>query len=155
MPVKNDQIRSSGSSPSPATDDIVCEGFLTKKGHKRRNWKKRFFILRDGEISYYAKKGASEPKGVISLNSGPGISVITMDPSPASDFRFMIITPDQIFPIYAECEADRTKWMKAVEKFCERESMNEDEEAIEVLEWTPPDTSRAPTASAEYGSFIM
>lgn len=130
-------------------------GFLTKKGHKRRNWKKRWFVLRDGEISYYAKKGAADPKGTISL-VGSGVSVITMDSSPASNFRFMIITPEQIFPIYAECEADREKWMKAVEQFVDQEPFNagavKDEE---VMEWSAPDTSRGATPSMEYGSFIM
>lgn len=70
----------------------------------------------------------------------------------------MIITPEQIFPIYAECEADRQKWMKAVEQFVDQEPLGaskNEEEPIEVLEWSAPDTSRGPTLSAEYGSFIM
>ena len=100
-----------------ATDkDIYHEGWLTKKGHKRRNWKRRWMILADGEINYYAKKGASEPKGSIDLLQ-PGISAILMGNSQASNFRFMIITPDQIFPLYADSHAEREQWMITIANF--------------------------------------
>eukprot|EP00003_Mantamonas_plastica_P000752 TRINITY_DN1057_c0_g2_i2.p1 TRINITY_DN1057_c0_g2~~TRINITY_DN1057_c0_g2_i2.p1 ORF type:complete len:114 (+),score=1.04 TRINITY_DN1057_c0_g2_i2:383-724(+) len=44
------------------------EGYLVKRGGVRKNWKKRWFIFRDGNIFYYAKKGEevdSTPLGCI------------------------------------------------------------------------------------------
>jgi hypothetical protein len=105
---------SSGGSNSNV-EEVQMEGWLTKKGHKRRNWKRRWFVLTgDGEVAYYAKRGAAEPKGTISL-AQPGVSVITMEPSAASLSRFMIITPEQLFPIYADCDKDRAEWMRVIE----------------------------------------
>lgn len=134
--------------------DLTHEGWLTKKGHKRRNWKRRWMVLRDGEISYYAKKGASEPKGVIDLLL-PGVSVIFMENSPASSFRFMIITPDQIFPMYADTAEDRKGWMDVIEKVVavmedQDEKSAPSEGAVpvrkngeeEVLVWTSEEGSR-------------
>jgi hypothetical protein len=36
---------------------ILKEGWLTKKGAKRRNWQTRWFILRASDLSYYKRKG--------------------------------------------------------------------------------------------------
>jgi len=29
------------------------EGYMVKKGHKRRNWNRRFFVLREGFLYYF------------------------------------------------------------------------------------------------------
>ncbi|GMH50158.1 hypothetical protein TrVE_jg692 [Triparma verrucosa] len=42
-------------SPPPTTTHIVKRGFLTKEGHRRKNWTKRYFILSAGVLSYYEK----------------------------------------------------------------------------------------------------
>jgi hypothetical protein len=35
-------------------DDVHYEGFLTKKGgFTRRNWKKRYFVLKEGVLCYF------------------------------------------------------------------------------------------------------
>lgn len=44
---------------SPKASCPRKEGYLTKKGDKRRNWKKRFFILSDGTLKYYANPPSS------------------------------------------------------------------------------------------------
>lgn len=36
----------------------TCAGLLTKLGHVRKNWRRRFFILVRGQLSYYKKEGA-------------------------------------------------------------------------------------------------
>jgi hypothetical protein len=33
------------------------EGFLTKEGGSFKSWKKRWFVLKDGALSYYKQKG--------------------------------------------------------------------------------------------------
>ena len=35
--------------------EVLKEGYLTKQGHVRKNWKRRWFVLyADGELAYYA-----------------------------------------------------------------------------------------------------
>lgn len=48
-------------------------GWMMKKGHVRRNWKERFFILKGNTISYYEKppkNDKAEPLGKIPLHNG-------------------------------------------------------------------------------------
>jgi len=57
----------------------IKEGYMTKKGHKRRNWKVRYFVLESGKLSYYkdpadflAKRRA---KGEVLLHVGTNVRI--------------------------------------------------------------------------------
>lgn len=45
------------------------QGYMWKKGHKRKNWNERWFLLKPDLISYYVGEDLMEKKGEISLNS--------------------------------------------------------------------------------------
>lgn len=57
----------------PSIKSLKKCGWLDKRGHLVRNWKKRFIVLHDGEIIYYDKanknetNGAGKPKGRLHL----------------------------------------------------------------------------------------
>jgi len=42
---------------------LVLRGWLTKQGHKVRNWKTRYFVLDRGLLSYYADQKDTAPFG--------------------------------------------------------------------------------------------
>ena len=42
-------------------------------GGSYRSWKKRYFVLSDSEMKYFAKEGETNPKKVIDLKKGRGI----------------------------------------------------------------------------------
>ncbi|CAB1331667.1 unnamed protein product [Coregonus sp. 'balchen'] len=48
--------------------DIFKQGYMMKKGHKRKNWTERWFLLRPNSISYYVSENLAEKKGDIVLN---------------------------------------------------------------------------------------
>eukprot|EP00037_Helgoeca_nana_P011079 m.99117 g.99117 ORF g.99117 m.99117 type:complete len:482 (-) comp20599_c0_seq1:243-1688(-) len=53
----------------------VCfNGYLTKQGHIRKNWKLRWFELQGPTLSYFKKAGDSIPKGMIDLRLATSIS---------------------------------------------------------------------------------
>eukprot|EP00501_MAST-03F_sp_TOSAG23-6_P000124 GSMAST32.ASY1.ANO1.126.1 assembled CDS len=47
---------------------IIKKGSLSKKGHLRKNWKTRVFILTDLKLSYYDSEHTKVPKGEINLS---------------------------------------------------------------------------------------
>ena len=53
-------------------DEIICDiamqGSLNKKGHKRHNWKERWFILTPGILKYYTGRDKKCLKGVVYIN---------------------------------------------------------------------------------------
>jgi hypothetical protein len=42
---------------------VVKEGWLQKKGEKRRNWTKRWFVLKYGSLAYFKTQGISHDRG--------------------------------------------------------------------------------------------
>lgn len=44
------------------------QGYMMKKGHKRKNWTERWFLLRPDSISYYVSEDLAEKKGDIMLD---------------------------------------------------------------------------------------
>eukprot|EP01116_Phalansterium_solitarium_P024940 TRINITY_DN929_c0_g1_i3.p1 TRINITY_DN929_c0_g1~~TRINITY_DN929_c0_g1_i3.p1 ORF type:complete len:1482 (+),score=423.93 TRINITY_DN929_c0_g1_i3:96-4541(+) len=55
------------------------QGFLSKRGHVRKNWKSRLFVLRADSLAYYENQHTRQPKGVIELRD-----VTSMVKEPAS-----------------------------------------------------------------------
>ena len=43
-------------------DGVIKKGYLTKKGHKRRNWKRRWFVLQRTIMRYFESREKLELK---------------------------------------------------------------------------------------------
>ncbi|KAL7682083.1 putative rho-associated protein kinase [Plasmopara halstedii] len=102
--------KSTASIPEP----VACAGYLTKQGHKRKSWKKRYFILRGNTISYYSDYDmANNAKGK------PLAEVLVEDVQKweGEPFGFMFVTNEQVpYYVYADNDRERTKWMNALNK---------------------------------------
>jgi hypothetical protein len=63
------------------TADIVCEGYLFKKGSWMKNWKKRYFILRKDirSLCYYASREDLTLLGAIPLDTETRLMNIKAD----------------------------------------------------------------------------
>eukprot|EP01087_Luapelamoeba_hula_P015470 TRINITY_DN4629_c0_g1_i3.p1 TRINITY_DN4629_c0_g1~~TRINITY_DN4629_c0_g1_i3.p1 ORF type:complete len:926 (+),score=73.57 TRINITY_DN4629_c0_g1_i3:351-3128(+) len=44
-------------------------GYLTKQGHRVKNWKRRWWVLKDGSLSYFKNPRALKPLGTIPVDS--------------------------------------------------------------------------------------
>ena len=60
-----DSLNNSG----PSNQWPEKEGMLTKQGGFHRNWKKRWFVLVGGVLTYYANEKKKEVKGVVELDN--------------------------------------------------------------------------------------
>ncbi|KAK5576255.1 hypothetical protein RB653_007396 [Dictyostelium firmibasis] len=89
---------------SASAAPIKHEGFLTKEGGGFKSWKKRWFILKGGDLSYYKTKGELVPLGVIHLNTSGHIK--------NSDRKkrvngFEVQTPSRTYFLCSETEEER------------------------------------------------
>ena len=93
------------------SDTKACEmpgalfgGFMTKQGGVVKNWKKRFFVLTPGLLTYYKDKNDCDPQGAVFLQnselfSEPGksnpidLKVRPSPPSPSLAFTLLIPPP--------------------------------------------------------------
>jgi len=90
----------------------IKEGHLTKEGGGFKSWKKRWFVLKEGTLSYYKAKGDTEALGVVSLATAGRIQV-TDRKKKANGFE--IPTPSRTFYLSADSEAERQAWIDAIE----------------------------------------
>ena len=92
-------------------DPVSSSGYLTKQGHKRKSWKKRYFILRGALLSYYEDYEGAHTGGK-ALSTVTVEEVSTWDGEP---FGFVFLTSDQVpYYVYADDERERKKWFHAL-----------------------------------------
>uniref|UniRef100_A0A8C9QEZ5 Pleckstrin 2 n=1 Tax=Spermophilus dauricus TaxID=99837 RepID=A0A8C9QEZ5_SPEDA len=99
---------------------VVKQGFLSKQGHKRKNWKVRRFVLRRDPafLHYYENR----PVGGFSLR-GSLVSALEDNGVPTGvkgnvqGNLFKVITKDDIhYYIQASSKAERAEWIEAIKK---------------------------------------
>ncbi|XP_055989333.1 pleckstrin-2 [Sorex fumeus] len=104
---------------------VVKQGYLTKQGHKRKNWKVRRFVLRKDPayLHYYdPSKEENRPVGGFCLR-GSLVSALEDNGVPTGvkgnvqGNLFKVITKDDThYYIQASSKAERVEWIEAIKK---------------------------------------
>eukprot|EP01121_Diplochlamys_sp_Union-15-3_P021323 TRINITY_DN8607_c0_g1_i1.p1 TRINITY_DN8607_c0_g1~~TRINITY_DN8607_c0_g1_i1.p1 ORF type:complete len:468 (-),score=65.95 TRINITY_DN8607_c0_g1_i1:102-1394(-) len=94
-------------------------GYLTKLGHKVKNWKRRWFVLREGKISYYKKPKDAKPCGEVKLNDITYVKETqgyhSKNHSIDRPNCFIIHTNAHYILCSADNERDREEWIDVIE----------------------------------------
>jgi len=101
---------------SSSPNSIIKEGFLTKKGHLRRNWKTRWFVLQPGSLSYSKGPGTSAKRTII-LEDPIDVTVIESQGNhPNREFCILlnIKSKNSEFLIDCETETEMKSWVKEI-----------------------------------------
>eukprot|EP01112_Ceratiomyxa_fruticulosa_P018548 TRINITY_DN594_c0_g1_i1.p1 TRINITY_DN594_c0_g1~~TRINITY_DN594_c0_g1_i1.p1 ORF type:complete len:439 (+),score=108.18 TRINITY_DN594_c0_g1_i1:321-1637(+) len=85
------------------------EGYLTKEGGGFKSWKKRWFVLKAGKLSYFKGKGDTEVLGEISLATCGHIKVT--DRKKKSN-GFEVATPSRTYYLCADNDQERDEWIR-------------------------------------------
>eukprot|EP01080_Neovahlkampfia_damariscottae_P001711 gene1711-480_t len=95
---------------SEIENTVTKSGFLSKKGKGSFNLtkKKRFFILKNGQLAYYKDQKAADPIQSIDLKD----CVIEKEEGTA----FALTNYERCFSVHAENEKDLNSWFKAIEE---------------------------------------
>ncbi|KAH7828227.1 putative SH3 domain [Monocercomonoides exilis] len=104
-----------GASKKPAGPK---EGWLTKQGHLVKNWKRRWFVLRDGVLYYYGSKSDTKEKGMHDLR---GCEVREAREQTQKPYSFNLYYPSddkkkQLF-VYADSMEEMKDWMAAIKSY--------------------------------------
>merc|ERR1711939_761456 len=89
-------------------DKIVKQGYLMKKGAKRKNWTNRWFVLRGNQLEYYKDPIDLKPRGTIQLTGS------TVGLSDSKPHTFTIDTESRVFLISAKNSTLRDQWIAAI-----------------------------------------
>ncbi|XP_051500594.1 switch-associated protein 70-like isoform X2 [Myxocyprinus asiaticus] len=93
--------------------DIIKQSYMTKKGHKRKNWNERWFELHLTYMSYYVSEDLTEQKGCILLDHNCCVESL-----PDKDLRknlFIIKCVEKSFEISAPDKKSKQEWIQAVQ----------------------------------------
>ena len=88
-------------------------GWMSKQGHVRKSWKRRFFVLESTVLLYYERPSDTKPKGQVLLD---GIT-ITMAARKGKPHCFGVHHPTrQPYFISASSEAEMLQWVRAIRR---------------------------------------
>ncbi|KAM4744074.1 switch-associated protein 70-like [Anableps anableps] len=93
--------------------DILKQGYMMKKGHKRKNWTERWFVLRPTSLSYYGCEDLTEKKGDIILDQS--CCVESLHDRDGKKCLFIIKCMDKSFEISASDKKKKQEWIQAIQ----------------------------------------
>jgi len=92
------------------TGAVVRSGYLFKEGGWNKNWKKRFFKLKDNkQMNYYEGENSKSPLGVIDMKA-----MYSCKATGSSDGNFQMDCASRKWKLRAENPAERDAWIKAI-----------------------------------------
>ncbi|EDQ86689.1 uncharacterized protein MONBRDRAFT_38306 [Monosiga brevicollis MX1] len=98
--------------------DILCHGYLYKKGAKNPAWKRRYCTLdRNGILRYYKHETDEAPQGFINLHDLINTElVVTGTFNRKRRFPFDIVTTTRVWHMAAETSGDLRRWRRTLDE---------------------------------------
>ncbi|KAM3870408.1 switch-associated protein 70b [Diretmus argenteus] len=93
--------------------DVLKQGFMMKKGHKRKNWTERWFLLKPSSISYYVGEDLADKKGDILLDGS--CCVESLPDKEGKKCLLLIKCSDKSFEISASDKKRKQEWIQAIQ----------------------------------------
>ncbi|KAN0024005.1 hypothetical protein ACTFIV_008398 [Dictyostelium citrinum] len=112
----------------------VHSGYLFKKGHNFKSWRRRWFVLKDNILSYYKSPKDTAPAGIIPINEIINIEIeCEISQAEGYDYCFQISTSKANYLISAENERDLEDWTEIL-RSAKRMAQSTGRLFIEILE---------------------
>uniref|UniRef100_A0A8C5QPH8 Switch-associated protein 70 n=1 Tax=Leptobrachium leishanense TaxID=445787 RepID=A0A8C5QPH8_9ANUR len=93
--------------------DILKQGYMWKKGHMRKNWKERWFVLEPHVITYYLSEDMKDKKGEIVLDES--CCVEKLSDKDGKKCLFLVKCPDKSYEICASDKKKKLEWIQAIQ----------------------------------------
>ncbi|XP_038262819.1 switch-associated protein 70 [Dermochelys coriacea] len=93
--------------------DVLKQGYMLKKGHRRKNWTERWFVLKPNIISYYTSEDLKDKKGDIVLDEN--CFVESLPDKDGKKCLFLIKCLDKSFEISASDKKKKQEWIQAIQ----------------------------------------
>ncbi|XP_045413454.1 switch-associated protein 70 [Lemur catta] len=92
--------------------DVLKQGYMMKKGHRRKNWTERWFVLKPNIISYYVSEDLKDKKGDILLDEN--CCVESLPDRDVKKCLFLVKCFDKTFEISASDKKKKQEWIQAI-----------------------------------------
>ncbi|XP_018429012.1 PREDICTED: switch-associated protein 70 [Nanorana parkeri] len=93
--------------------DVLKQGYLWKKGHKRKNWTERWFVLKPNVMTYYTSEDLKDKKGDIILDSN--CCVESLPDRDGKKCLFLVKCVDKSYEISASDKKKKQEWIQSIQ----------------------------------------
>ncbi|KAA8580248.1 hypothetical protein FQN60_005783 [Etheostoma spectabile] len=93
--------------------NVLKRGYMWKKGHVRRNWTERWFVLNPSSVVYYVSEDMKDKKGEIQLNKNCVIEPIA--DKEGKRCLFCVKTHNKTFEMSASDQRQKVEWTQAIQ----------------------------------------
>ncbi|XP_062373614.1 differentially expressed in FDCP 6 homolog [Sardina pilchardus] len=93
--------------------NVLKKGYMLKKGHVRKNWQERWFVLKSGLMEYYVGEELREKRGEITLDQN--CVVEALPDREGKRCLFCIKTPGRTYEMSASDLKQRVEWIQATQ----------------------------------------
>jgi hypothetical protein len=104
--------RTASVSPQPLRERQHHMGWIEKQGGIVKSWKKRYFVLGDNTLKYFASPADRSPKGTIVLNNIQQISEVG---NAQAKIGLVLQTPHRAYLLRFDAEDVRGQWKTAIQ----------------------------------------
>lgn len=93
--------------------NVLKRGYMWKKGHLRRNWTERWFVLRPSSLTYYVSENLKEKKGEIHLDKH--CVVEALPDREGKRCLFCVKTQSKTYEMSATDQRQKVEWTQATQ----------------------------------------
>ncbi|XP_074481339.1 differentially expressed in FDCP 6 homolog isoform X1 [Sebastes fasciatus] len=93
--------------------NVLKRGYMWKKGHVRRNWTERWFMLKPSSMAYYAGEDLKDKKGEIQLDKSCIIEPIA--DREGKRCMFCVKTHNKTFEMSSSDQRQKVEWTQAIQ----------------------------------------
>ncbi|XP_019130769.2 differentially expressed in FDCP 6 [Larimichthys crocea] len=93
--------------------NVLKRGYMWKKGHVRRNWTERWFVLKPSFIAYYISEDLKDKRGEIQLDKS-----CVIEPIPDREGKrclFCVKTHNKTYEMSASDQRQKVEWTQAIQ----------------------------------------
>ncbi|XP_041833595.1 differentially expressed in FDCP 6 homolog [Melanotaenia boesemani] len=93
--------------------NVLKRGYMWKKGHMRRNWTERWFVLKPSTMTYYVSEDLKDKRGEIQLDKS-----CVIEPIPDKEGKrclFCVKTHNKTYEMSASDQRQKVEWTQAIQ----------------------------------------
>ncbi|KAI6125041.1 PH-domain-containing protein [Pisolithus croceorrhizus] len=102
----------SGAVLNPMDESAIKSGYLWKKGERRKNWKKRWFVLRPAHLAYYKTSAEYKPLRLLDLSDVHSCTPVVLK---KHTYTFGVVSAVRTFYLQAQSPEEVHDWVKAIQ----------------------------------------
>eukprot|EP00033_Pygsuia_biforma_P001072 GCRY01001219.1.p1 GENE.GCRY01001219.1~~GCRY01001219.1.p1 ORF type:complete len:252 (+),score=33.63 GCRY01001219.1:200-955(+) len=135
-------------------NEILKQGYLTKRGQRIKTWRYRYFLLTHAFLAYFRCASDEQPAGVIPLEKvkefGRCVDKEKLRKEVKKKFCLYCETESRTYFFFGNDEANSAEWLEALEKA--RDALNE-VPSLPAIEETENDVDDGTTVD-QYGTMV-